>query len=173
MTPRTAGYNSIDVGRMTEGGLFLTVVLMFIGAAAGSTGGGIKVNTFAALFAAVLAGVRGKDAVTVFGREIPPTEVNRALTVTLLAMGLVVGVTMALTVTEQARLLQVMFEATSAFGTVGLSTGITPGLSLPGKLLIIATMFVGRVGPLTLALALAQRSRPEHARFPPAQMKIG
>ncbi|MCL5108764.1 MAG: TrkH family potassium uptake protein [Chloroflexi bacterium] len=173
VTPRTAGYNSIDVGKMTEAGLFLTVALMYIGAAAGSTGGGIKVNTFAALAAVVLAGARGREKVTAFGNEIPPSEINRALTVALMALGLVFVVTMVLTLTEPFRLLQVLFEATSAFGTVGLSTGITPHLSLAGKLIIIGTMYIGRVGPLTMALALAQRTRPQHASFPPAQLKIG
>jgi trk system potassium uptake protein len=173
VTPRTAGYNTIQVGQMTDGGLFLTIALMYIGAAAGSTGGGIKVNTFAALGAVVLATGRGKEKVTVFGNEIPATEIGRALAVALLALGLIFGVTLALTVTEPYRLLQVMFEATSAFGTVGLSMGITPDLTLPGKVMIMGMMYVGRVGPLTLALALAQRTRQEHANYPAAQLKIG
>lgn len=173
VTPRTAGYNSIVVGGMSQGGLLLTIALMYIGAASGSTGGGIKVNTFAALTAAVVAAVRGKEAVTVFGHELPLVEINRALSVALLALGLIFGWTLLLSVTEPFSLEALLFEVTSAFGTVGLSTGITPDLSIPGRLLIALMMYVGRVGPLTVALALAERRRPERVRYPQAQIKIG
>lgn len=173
VTPRTAGYNTINVGRMTQAGLFLTIALMYIGAASGSTGGGIKVNTFAVLTAAVISSVRGRTVATAFGRELPQDHVYRALTVALLALGLVSGVTFLLTIAEPFSLLQLLFETTSAFGTVGLSTGITPDLSLVGKLLIIMTMYVGRVGPLTVALALAQRSQPTRFRYPEGRVKIG
>ena len=151
VTPRTAGYNSIAVGAMTEGGLFLTIMLMYIGAASGSTGGGIKVNTFAVLTAAVISAVRGRSSVTVFGSELPLPEINRALSVALLALGLIFLWTLLMTITETEEFAKILFEVTSAFGTVGLSTGITPTLSLPGKLLITAMMYIGRVGPLTLA----------------------
>ncbi|HZK66138.1 MAG TPA: TrkH family potassium uptake protein [Chloroflexota bacterium] len=172
-TPRTAGFNSIDTGQMTQAGLFLTIALMYIGAASGSTGGGIKVNTFAVLTSAVISSIRGKDRTAAFGRELPQDQINRALTVTLLALGLVFGVTLVLSSTEPFTFLQLLFEATSAFGTVGLSTGITPNLSLIGKLVIILTMYVGRVGPLTVALALAQRQKPETYRYPEGRVKIG
>ncbi len=173
VTPRTAGYNSIDVGKMTSAGLFLTIALMYIGAASGSTGGGIKVNTFAVLTAAVISSIRGRTAATAFGRELPQDHVYRALTVALLALGLVFGVTLVLSITEPFLLTQLLFEVTSAFGTVGLSTGITPDLSPVGKLLIIATMYVGRVGPLTVALALAQAEKPVRYRYPEGRIKIG
>ena len=173
ITPRTAGYNSIDVGKMTQAGLFLTIALMYIGAASGSTGGGIKVNSFAVLSAAVISSIRGKDRTAAFGRELPQDQINRALTVALLALGLIFGVTLVLSSTEPFTFLQLLFEATSAFGTVGLSTGITPSLSLIGKLVIILTMYIGRVGPLTVALALAQRQKPETYRYPEGRVKIG
>ncbi len=173
VTPRTCGFNSVDVGRMTEGGLFLTIVLMYIGAASGSTGGGIKVNSFAVLVSAVVSSVRGRNTATAFGRELPQDLIHRALTVALLALGLVAGVTFILTITEPFTFLQLLFETTSAFGTVGLSTGITPELSLIGKLLIIGTMYLGRVGPLTVALALAQRDQPVRYRYPEGRVKIG
>jgi len=173
VAPRTAGYNSIDVGKMTNGGLFLTILLMYIGAASGSTGGGIKVNTFAVLTAAVVSSVRGRNTATAFGRELPQDHVYRALTVALLALGLLFVVTFSLAITEPFSLLQLLFETTSAFGTVGLSTGITPDLSLAGKLLISATMFVGRVGPLTIALALAQGEHATRYRYPEGRLKIG
>jgi trk system potassium uptake protein TrkH len=173
VTPRTAGFNTIDVGKMTEQGLLLTIALMFIGAASGSTGGGIKVNTFAVLTAAVVSSIRGRAAATAFGRELPQDHVYRALTVALLSLGLVFSVTLMLTIVEPFNALRLLFETTSAFGTVGLSTGITPDLSIVGKLLITATMYVGRVGPLTLGLALAQREQPVRHSYPEGQLKIG
>ncbi len=173
VTPRTAGYNSIAVGQMTQEALFLTIALMYIGAASGSTGGGIKVNTFAVLTAAVISSIRGRGSATAFKKELPQDHVYRALTVALLALGLVFGVTFLLAVLEPFSLTQLLFETTSAFGTVGLSTGITPDLSAPGKLLIVATMYIGRVGPLTVALALAQREKPVRYRYPDGRVKIG
>ncbi len=173
VTPRTAGYNSVEVGKMTPEALLFTIALMYIGAASGSTGGGIKVNTFAVLTAAVISSIRGRTVATAFGRELPQDHVYRALTVALLALGLVFVVTLLLAITEPFSALQLLFETTSAFGTVGLSTGITPDLSLPGKLLITATMYVGRVGPLTMALALAQREQHVRHRCPEGRLKIG
>lgn len=172
-TPRTAGFSTIDVGSMTQSGLILTMALMFIGAASGSTGGGIKVNTFAVLTAAVISSIRGRQKAVAFARELPSGHVYRALTVALLAVGLVFVVTLLLSGTERFSLTQLLFETISAFGTVGLSMGITPDLSLMGKALIILTMFVGRVGPLTVALALAQRDKPERIGYPEGQVKIG
>lgn len=173
VTPRTAGFNTIDVAMMTQAGLFLTIALMYVGAASGSTGGGIKVNTFAVLTVAVISSVRGRIVAMAFGRELPQDQVYRALTVALLAVGLVFGVTFLLVISEPFTLQQILFEVTSAFGTVGLSTGITPDLSPVGKLLIIMTMYVGRVGPLTVALALAQRGQPTRFRYPEGRVKIG
>ncbi len=173
VTPRTAGFSTVDVGKMTPQGLLFTISLMYIGAASGSTGGGIKVNTFAVLTAAVFSAIRGRTEATAFGRELPQDHVYRALTVALLALGLVFSVALILTITEPFSVIQLLFETTSAFGTVGLSTGITPDLSVIGKLLITATMYVGRVGPLTVALALAQREQHIRHKYPEGRLKIG
>ena len=172
-TSRTSGFSTISMGSMMEGSLLLLMAMMFIGGSAGSLAGGIKVNTFAALTAAVLAAMRGRMEVTAFGRQIPTEQLSRALTIALTGLLIVFLLTLLLTFTEDFEFLRVMFEATSAFGIVGLSTGITPELSAAGKMMLIITMYVGRVGPLTLALALVQRERPSSYRFPEGRIRIG
>jgi trk system potassium uptake protein TrkH len=181
VTPRTAGFNTIDIGALTEPALFLTMVLMFIGGAPGSTAGGVKVTTFGITVLALWATVRGAPEPTVLRRRIPADQVARAFFVCLigfLALNVVAGV---LLVTEGRPLLPILFEATSAFGTVGLSMG-EPGSSVSlsghfstaGQLLIVAMMFAGRVGPLTLAFALAGRLRAAPAvRYAEGNILIG
>jgi trk system potassium uptake protein TrkH len=159
ITPRTAGFNTLDISKLRDGTLFIMITLMFIGASPSSTGGGIKTTTFGALIASVVSTAKGRDDVEMHERRLPHDEVLKAMTIATLAMGLVTGVTLILSVTENARFLEVLFETTSAFGTVGLTMGITPSLSDVGRLLIMATMFMGRVGPLTVVIALAQRKR--------------
>lgn len=173
VTPRTAGFASVEVTGMTQAAILLVAGLMFIGGASGSTAGGIKVNTFAVLLAAIMSSLRGRTVAVAFGRELPQDHVYRALTIALLALALIFGVGILLAITEPFTLPQLMFEATSAFGTVGLSMGVTPGLSLTGELLIAATMYVGRLGPLTVALALAQFEKPIRYRYPTDRAKIG
>lgn len=172
-TSRTSGFSSIPVADMAGTSLTLLVAMMYIGGAAGSMAGGIKLNTFALLAAAVVSSMRGRTVTSAFGREVPPDFIYRALTVVLLSLALVFGLTLALSLTEPFTLPQLVFESISAFSIVGLSTGITPDLSLAGKLLIAATMYVGRVGPLTLALALAERESPPRYRYPEGWVKIG
>ena len=161
-TPRTAGFNTLDTAALRPATQFLIVILMFIGASPGSTGGGIKTTTFGLLAAAVWSQGRGREDVVILGRRIPVEQVNRALAVTFVSGGLVVFVTLLLCLTEGAEFLTVLFETVSAFGTVGLSMGITPKLSTLGRLLVIFTMYAGRVGPLTLVFALAQSRRPQN-----------
>ena len=176
VTPRTAGFNVIFVGRMTAYSLFFTIMLMFVGGASGSTAGGIKVNTFGVLLAAVSSSLQGREHAGAFGRELRPQQVHRALAVAMLALGLVGVVTLALTITEEEsdfQFIQILFETVSAFGTVGLSTGITPALTLAGKSIVIATMFAGRLGPLTLALSLVRSQRATGYRYPQDQVRIG
>ena len=161
-TPRTAGFNTLDTAALRPATQFLIVLLMFIGASPGSTGGGIKTTTFGLLTAAVWSQGRGRDDVVILGRRIAVEQVNRALAVTFLSSSLIVLVTLLLCLTEKADFLTLLFETVSAFGTVGLSMGITPKLSAFGRLLIIGTMYAGRVGPLTLVFALAQSRRPQN-----------
>ena len=170
---RTAGFNAVPMSELHEQTQFFNMALMFIGGASGSTAGGIKVQTFSLLFLAILASIRGSDYVVAFGREIPHAQVYRALSVALLSVAMVFAVALILTVTEPFGFTDVFFEAVSAFGTVGLSTGITPELSIWGRFIVMATMFVGRLGPLTLVLALAARADRPNYRYASGTCKIG
>jgi trk system potassium uptake protein len=178
---RTAGFSVADAGQMEPPTLLGTMVLMFIGGAPGSMAGGIKTVTFFLLVATAWSALRRKEDITVFRRRVPAKLAYIATMLALLAtLCLLVGVGL-LMVTEHGRAaaeaqhhwLGLMFEAVSAFGTVGLSTGVTPLLTAGGKLIIVALMFVGRVGPLVLTLHLARPSYPWHVRYPQEQVSLG
>lgn len=173
VSPRTAGYNTIDIGAMRDVTIFFTVILMFIGASPSSTGGGIKTTTFAVLALSVWGLVRGKTEVHVFNRSLGEKTVHRAFVIVAIAMALVTTITLLMSAIEDVPFLRILFEVTSAFGTVGLTCGITTSLSDPSKLLLVLTMFAGRVGPLTLALALALKSRHGLIRYPEGRIIIG
>jgi len=173
VTPRTAGFASINIGSMATYSQFFTILLMFVGGAAGSTAGGIKVNTFGMLIATIWSTIRGKEHAGAFGREFANQQIHRALALVMLALTLIFIVVFVLTVTEKFGFLNLLFETVSAFGTVGLSTGITPDLSVAGRLIITAMMFIGRLGPLILVLYLAQRQQPSTHRFPHDEVRIG
>jgi len=182
VTPRTAGFNTIDYGRLTSGTLFFTIFLMFVGASPGSTGGGIKTTTFGLLVALVVARWRGHGRATLFHRTIPHAVMDRALALALLAWALVSVAIALLVVTEthgvpagdaEPRFVALMFEAVSAFGTVGLSTGITPSLGAWGKLVLVALMYAGRVGPLTLVLAVGPRRQEGRFRYAEENVMVG
>lgn len=179
-TSRTAGFSTVDFGQTRTATDFLFIMMMFVGGASGSVAGGIKINTAMVLVIAGLASVRGRTRAEVFRREIPYPQVARALAVLLLAgTALIVFVT-ALAASENSSIEQglfsftdVFFEAVSGFGTVGLSRGITPDLSDPGKLIVTAAMYVGRLGPLTIALGLALGERRVPYRYAREQVRIG
>lgn len=160
ITPRTAGFNTLDISKMRSATLFIFIVLMFIGASPSSTGGGIKTTTMGVITAALVSTIRGSNEVEIYDRRIDKDLVFRAVTIAALALTLVTVVTVALSVSEEASFIQVMFETVSAFGTVGLTTGITTSLTDFGRVLIMITMFSGRLGPLTVMFALAQRQKP-------------
>ena len=180
VTPRTAGFNTISIGDMTSPALFLTIILMFIGASPGGTGGGVKTTTFGIVVVALWSTVRGERDTNVFRRRLPQDLVRRAFTLSILAAVGLLFIIGLLLLTEQHGLLHTSYEAVSAFGTVGLSMGI-PGsvLSLSGffgtggKWLIMFLMFMGRVGPLTLAVALAGLAAPARVRYPEGKVLIG
>lgn len=170
---RTAGFNSVDVGAMTDATLLLTCMLMFVGGGSAGTAGGIKVSTFAVLGAAMVAEVRGEPHSGVMGRRLAPHVLRQALTVALAGIGFVMTATLALLAVVDKPFEQVLFEAVSAFGTVGLSTGITGDLPTAGRLIVIVLMFVGRLGPVTLVSALALRERTRRYQLPEERPVIG
>ncbi len=174
ITLRTAGFSALDTGGLVESTLFVVMALMFIGGASGSTAGGIKVNTFSILLVAIVSTARGVPSAEAFGRRIPHILIYRALSVALLSIAIVfmVGLLLVLT-TPDASFVQVLFESISAFGTVGASTGITPDLPDPARLVAIVAMYLGRLGPLTLVLALTARARPVRSRPAVETMRIG
>ncbi|MFB9277899.1 TrkH family potassium uptake protein [Cohnella cellulosilytica] len=170
VTTRSAGVTTGDIADYRQATQFFMIILMFIGASPGSTGGGIKTTTFAVLVGAVLAMIRGKEDVVLFRFRLAQERVYKAVTVTLFCIGIVLLGTMILATTEDASFLKILFEATSAFGTVGLSMGLTGSLTVAGKLTIIFLMFMGRLGPLTLTYALGPK--PGRVLYRHAEGKI-
>lgn len=174
VTPRTAGANTLTMGDLTHATLFLTIFLMFIGGGSGSTAGGIKVTTFTVLVAAMFRQLQGKEEVVLFKRRIVTETILKVMTVSMSGAFIVVVVTFMLSITEKKHdFIVYLFEATSAFGTVGLSMGLTPELTELGRLLIIATMFIGRVGIVTITFAVAKKVGRERYQYPKGNVMIG
>ncbi len=173
VSPRTAGANTIDIGAMRQASQFFMIILMFIGASPGSTGGGIKTTTFAILVGAVITMIRGKEDIVIYRYRLAKDRIFKAVTLTLLALFLVIMVSMILSTTEDHPFLMILFETTSAFGTVGLTMGLTTDLTDFGKVLLCLTMFAGRLGPITLAYALGPKSERELYRHPEGKITIG
>ncbi len=180
MTPRTAGFNTIDTGAVSSTTSFLTIIFMFIGGSPGSTAGGIKTTTAGLIVLSIVSVIKGNKDVQVLKRRIPHELAYRALAVVGIGLALIVIVTMILSVTEissdnSVAFLDVLFETVSAFGTVGLSRGLTSNLTVIGRLLITLTMFAGRVGPLTMAFAFAKKQKENTGtyRYPEERIFVG
>jgi trk system potassium uptake protein TrkH len=177
VTPRTAGFATVTYSEMRDPTLAIQLALMFIGTAPVSTGGGIKVTTVALIWLVLLTQVQGKVEVSAFGRQIPRSLIAKTVTVMTLSTLLVWGATLVLMISADVSLLTALFEITSAFGTVGLSLGPGYGLATElgpfGKILLALVMFAGRVGPITLAVALSQRSKPRRYTYPEEEIAIG
>ncbi|MCF4122610.1 TrkH family potassium uptake protein [Antribacter sp. KLBMP9083] len=172
--PRTAGFNSIPTGELNNGTWFFSDILMFIGAGSAGTAGGIKVGTFAVLAFVIWSELRGDPDVTVFDRRITRTTQRQALTVALIGVAAVVLPTFVMTVTTTTFSLDaILYEVISAFSTTGLSTGITATLPQWHQLILVALMFLGRLGPITLGTSLAMRERQRLFRQPESAMIIG
>jgi trk system potassium uptake protein TrkH len=174
---RTAGFAAWDLSQARQSTLFMLCGLMFIGGAPGSMAGGIKITTLAALLAAIWGSLRGQSEPTLFARRIPPRLIGQALAVTALALALVVNVALLISVREGERLgasfTAILYEVTSAFGTVGSSTGLPPRFGAFSQCCLIAMMFIGRLGPVTVALILTERGREERHRYPSESLRIG
>jgi len=174
VTTRTAGFNTINIGAMTHASLFFMIILMFIGASPGSTGGGIKTSTIALIFASVRSTIKGENDAVLFERRIDEKMVKEALAVFVIHFLLVSTFAMVLTVTDNDKdFISLLFETVSALGTVGLSTGITGALSTLGKWTIIIAMLFGRLGPLTIAFALANKRVKIQYKYPEEKVIIG
>jgi len=173
VTTRTAGFSTINIGTLAPATLLGIMTLMFIGGSPGSTAGGIKTTTFGTTAATLVAILRGREQVEVFRRAIHPGIIHKALALSFLAFTFLNVSIFLLLVTQEGGFLELAFEATSAFGTVGLSTGYTPRLSPVGKGIIIVTMLVGRIGPLGLASALAEQPAKGKYAYPTEPLLIG
>ena len=174
VTPRTAGFNSIPTDGMTTAGQFLTIILMFIGGSPGSTAGGIKTTTIGILIVTVICVIRGREDSEVFKRRFNKDLVYRAFTLLFIGVGLVIVVTMLLSYTEKgASFMALFYETVSAFGTAGLSLGLTSELSSVGRVLIIIMMYLGRVGPLTVVLSITKKKVSSGVKYPEGKILIG
>ncbi|UCE98555.1 MAG: hypothetical protein JSV82_05040 [Planctomycetota bacterium] len=176
ITARTTGFNTVDISKLSASSRFILIVLMFIGGSPGSTAGGIKTVTLAVVIMTVVAALRKREEVELFKRSIRIVVVGRAITVTVLFVVVLFAATLALSITENANgfsMAEIMFEAGSALGTVGLTTGITPSLTTVGKLIIIAVMLIGRLGPLTLLAALTFNLKPAQYNYPQEAVIVG
>jgi trk system potassium uptake protein TrkH len=182
VTARTAGFNTVDIARLSNASLYVLIMLMFIGGAPGSTAGGVKVTAVGVLWIVVLSRLRGLERSSMFGRSLNHSDIERALTLIVLAVVMLSLFTMALLVVQlgsvshqesEGTFLAVLFEYVSAFGTVGLSMNFTPTLTTVGRLLIVLVMFIGRLGPLTLIVALESRRARARFHYPQEEVMIG
>ncbi len=173
VSTRTAGFNTCDIGKLAPPTLFTMIILMLIGASPGSTGGGLKTTTFAVLWANMMNSFSPKQQIEIYKRTIPSETVQKAVTVLLFYLALILSFTIALLAIEQMTLINILFETVSAIATVGLSTGITPELSRIGKVLITILMFIGRLGPLTIGYALILYQKKTHYLYAEERVMIG
>lgn len=182
ITARTAGFNTVDIGQVSNLGLLLLMFLMFIGGSPGSAAGGIKTTTAAIIFATIVSHIKNRRDVEMFRRRVPEGTVSRAFVILVMGLvvvtfffGLITLVDKPLLATHspQDPAIRLLFETVSAFGTVGLSTGITPLFNTPGKLLLIVLMLIGRLGPLTIAVALLEQRERVSYRYPKEDIMVG
>lgn len=173
VTPRTAGFNSVDTAALTDGSKFLTAVLMFIGGSPGSTAGGIKTSTLAVLLLCVHANVRQTHGVEVFGRRLEEDAIRQSACILTINLGLMVAASIAIMAAQNLPMSDILFETCSAMGTSGMSTGITRSLNTFSRIIIILLMYCGRIGSLSFALAFTRTSRKPHVELPKERITIG
>lgn len=170
---RTAGFYSVPLSKLHESTVFIMIILMFIGGSPGSTGGGIKTTTFGVLFLTTISVIKGNEDVVVFKKTVSTEIIHRALAIVSISMALILIVSLVLTLTEEANFIDILFESTSAFATVGVSRDLSPNLSNVGKILISLTMYSGRVGPLTMALAFASKRKGTNYKYSEGNILVG
>lgn len=170
---RTAGFNSVPIDKLHESTVYFMIILMFIGGSPGSTGGGIKTTTFGVLVLTTFSVIKGENDVNIFKKRIKTEIIHRALAIIMISMGIILIVSLVLTLTEEARFIDILFESTSAFATVGLSRNLTPSLTSVGRVIISLTMYAGRVGPLTMALAFGSRDNKKNYRYSEGNVLVG
>jgi trk system potassium uptake protein TrkH len=173
VTTRTAGFNTVDNGGLSSSSIFISVLYMFIGASPGSTGGGIKTTTFAIVFLSVISMFKGEKDVIIFQRKVSENIIKRVLALIAASITLISIIIFLLLLIEPFSFEQLIFEAFSAFGTVGLSMGITSQLSIAGRLMITLLMYLGRVGPLTLIFAITETKAKANFSFTEEKISIG
>jgi trk system potassium uptake protein TrkH len=174
VSARTAGFNTVDLNIFSYPTIFLLVILMFIGASPGSTGGGVKTTAFSVVINYLLSNLKGRDKVEVFYRQIPAKIWEKAFIMIIISFIIVAGLFFVLmTFQPGSRFIDLLFETVSAFGTVGFSLGVTSRLTMPAKLVIIVTMFIGRIGPLTLLYAISKRESGAVYSYPEENIMIG
>ncbi|TCK90565.1 trk system potassium uptake protein TrkH [Natranaerovirga hydrolytica] len=172
VTPRTAGFNTFDLTELTDASKLMTIIQMFIGGSPAGTAGGIKTVTMGVLAVSVISVIRGHERTEIFNRTIPRDVIRRALAVLFISVSLVIGVTMILSLTETGDFMDIFFESISAFATVGLSLDVTSSLSFLGKIIIAITMFIGRLGPVTMALAFSLRGSKRKGQIKKPEEKV-
>ncbi len=172
VTTRTAGFNTMPLAQMSHASKFLTIILMVIGGSPAGTAGGIKTVTIGVLILAVRSVMKGKDETEAFNRTIPNSVVKKALAVIIISISVIISVTMLLSLTETGSFMDIFFESVSAFATVGLSLGLTSSLTTFGKLIICLTMFIGRLGPVTMVAAMTRRSNMKKTSVKNAEEKV-
>lgn len=169
----TTGFNSVNTGAMRTLGLTMMIILMYIGASPGGTGGGVKTTTFGLSILSIISVISQRDELIVFGRHIPSRTKDKAFVICGIAILLIMLDVLILSITEKASFMEIVFETVSAFGTVGLSAGITASLSVTGKIVLIATMLVGRVGPLAIGYSIRGKCRVVPVKYPEGVMLVG
>ncbi|HHT9115402.1 MAG: hypothetical protein HY607_11270 [Planctomycetes bacterium] len=169
----TTGFNTLDTGTVKPLGLATMVMLMYIGASPGGTGGGVKTTTFGLLISSIISVISMKDELILFNRRISPRTKDKAFAICTIALLLIALDVLILSVTEKAAFMEIVFETVSAFGTVGLSTGVTPTLSVTGKIVLVITMLIGRVGPLAIGFSIRGKCKVVPIKYPEGGILVG
>lgn len=170
---RTAGFNSVNISKLYDTTSFILIILMFIGGSPGSTAGGIKTTTFGTLILTTIGIVKGNRDVGVFNRRLNQEVINKSVAIISIGLSLVLIISLILTLTEQEDFLNILFETTSSLATVGLTRGLTPNLSNGGKILIVVAMYLGRLGPLTMAFAFSRRTKQALYKYSEGNIIVG